>query len=140
MHCIVRVNDPGYVHLIQPVPTAADERIESLDVVRGFALLGILLLNILGFGLLTTGYFNPLVGAGADEVSRQLNLGIWAGVDLFFEGGMRALFSILFGAGVVLFTSSARERGDMLHYRRNFWLLVIGLFDAYVLLWSGIFW
>jgi uncharacterized protein len=121
----------------QTKPTALSDRIESLDVIRGFALLGILLLNILGFGLLSSGYFNPAVGGGDDTGSLTLNLGVWAAVDVFFEGAMRALFSILFGAGVVLFTSSARERGGVLHYRRNFWLLVIGLFDAYVLLWSG---
>ena len=121
----------------QAAPTASAERIQTLDVTRGFALLGILLLNILGFGLLSTGYFNPRVGSGLGEGAQQINLAIWAGVDVLFEGAMRALFSILFGAGVVLFTTGGRERAGLLHYRRNFWLLAIGLFDAYVLLWSG---
>jgi uncharacterized protein len=121
----------------QPVPVAPIDRIESLDVIRGFALLGILLLNILGFGLVSSGYFNPEVGGGSTPLELELNLAVWAGVDVFFEGAMRCLFSLLFGAGVVLFTSSARERGGVLHYRRNFWLLVFGLFDAYLLLWSG---
>jgi len=118
-------------------PVTVEDRIESLDVIRGFALLGILLLNILGFGLISSGYFNPEVAGGSTPFEMELNLAVWAGVDVFFEGAMRCLFSLLFGAGVVLFTSSARERGGVLHYRRNFWLLGFGLFDAYILLWSG---
>jgi len=120
-------------------PVSAAERIESLDVLRGFALLGILLLNILGFGLHTAGYFNPMVGLGEHP---GLNLAIWGGVNLFFEGAMRALFSMLFGAGVVMFTTglgsgSGLGKSAALHYRRTFWLLMFGLFDAYVLLWTG---
>ena len=118
-------------------PVAVSERIQSLDVLRGFALLGILLLNILGFGLHTAGYFNPLIALGETETSRLLNLGAWGSVNVLFEGAMRCLFSMLFGAGVVLFTSGARAKAGSLHYKRNFWLLVFGAFDAFVLLWTG---
>jgi uncharacterized protein len=118
-------------------PVTASDRIQSLDVLRGFALLGILLLNILGFGLHSAGYFNPLIGLGETETSRALNLGAWGSVSVLFEGAMRCLFSILFGAGVVLFTSGGRAKARSLHYRRNFWLLIFGVFDAYVLLWTG---
>ena len=117
-------------------PIAASDRIESLDVLRGFALLGILLLNILGFGLHTAGYFNPLISIGETETSRLLNLGAWASVSVLFEGAMRCLFSMLFGAGVVLFTTG-RPKAGSLHYKRNFWLLVFGAFDAFILLWTG---
>ena len=116
-----------------PVTTA--ERIESLDVLRGFALLGILLLNILGFGLHSAGYFYPLIGIGETEFSRLLNLSVWGAVSVFFEGAMRALFSILFGAGVVLFLGGGRK--PSLHFKRNFWLLIFGIFNAYILLWNG---
>ena len=113
-------------------PVAEGERIESLDVLRGFALLGILLLNIIAFGLPSAAYSNPIIGiAGAADVWT------WAAIELFAEGAMRCLFSILFGAGVVLFAGGERGRGAGLHYKRNFWLLAFGLFDAYVLLWSG---
>ena len=115
-------------------PVAESGRIETLDVLRGFALLGILLLNILGFGLHTAGYFNPNWGAGD---SPGLNLAVWGTVDVMFEGSMRALFSILFGAGVVLFTTGARGKSGALHYRRTAWLLVFGVFDAFILLWTG---
>jgi len=121
----------GHETPTQPSPTSETDRIQSLDVLRGFALLGILLLNILGFGFHSSGLFNPLVGTGE---SVALNLGVWATVDVLFEGAMRCLFSILFGAGVVLF---ATTKAGSLHYKRNFWLVVIGLFDGFILLWNG---
>jgi uncharacterized protein len=116
-------------------PTSQPSRIQALDVVRGFALLGILLLNILGFGLVSSGYFNPLVGSPGGAFN--LNLSIWASVDVLFEGAMRGLFSMLFGAGVVLFTTGSTPKSGLLHYRRQFWLFVFGLVDAFVLLWTG---
>lgn len=122
---------------MQPAPVIESDRIASLDVIRGFALLGILLLNILGFGLLSAGYFNPETGSGSTVQEVAINLTVWASVDVLFEGAMRSLFSILFGAGVILFTQSARDREAALHYRRNFWLLAFGLLDAYILLWNG---
>ena len=119
--------------LFAPVTTA--ERIQSLDVLRGFALLGILLLNILGFGLHSAGYFYPLIGIGETELSRVLNLSVWGGISVLFEGAMRTLFSMLFGAGVVLFLNGGRM--PALHFKRNFWLLMFGIFNAYILLWNG---
>jgi len=110
---------------------AEGARVESLDVLRGFALLGILLLNIVGFGLVSAAYSNPLLG-----ITDTLDAYVWAGVDVLAEGAMRCLFSVLFGAGVVLFTADNRRSGA-LHYKRNLWLLAFGMFDAYVLLWSG---
>ncbi|MFT6751142.1 MAG: hypothetical protein ACI9VI_001086 [Candidatus Azotimanducaceae bacterium] len=111
-----------------------ENRIQSLDVLRGFALLGILLLNIIGFGLLSPSYSNP----GFDLVNSSLgNIVTWASVEIFAEGSMRCLFSILFGAGIVLFTGGAKGKGAFLHYSRTFWLLIFGLFDAFILLWNG---
>ena len=112
-------------------PTTEASRIESLDVLRGFALLGILLLNIIGFGMLSPSYSNPgfdLIGSSA------LNIGGWLTVELFAEGAMRCLFSILFGAGVVLFTDT---KAGWVHYKRTFWLLIFGFVNAYILVWSG---
>ena len=116
------------------IATPVDERqrIESLDVLRGFALLGILLMNIVGFGLPAAAYSNPIVG-----IASSTDLWVWAGMDLVAEGAMRCLFSILFGAGVVLFTTGAKSKSAGLHYKRNLWLLVFGLVDAYLLLWNG---
>ncbi len=115
-----------------PAPTLEQARIESLDVLRGFALLGILLLNILGFGLYSGAYFAPSISLVSTS-----DVVIWAGMEVFAEGAMRCLFSMLFGAGVALFTTGDSAKGAALHYKRNFWLLVIGLFDAYILMWTG---
>ena len=115
-------------------PVTETQRIESLDVLRGFALLGILLLNIIGFGLLSPSYSNPgfdLVGASS------WNIATYVGIELLAEGAMRGLFSILFGAGIVLFASGESGKGAWLHYKRTFWLMVFGLINAYVLLWNG---
>ena len=125
---------------VQPdAPTAVSARIASLDILRGVALLGVLLLNILGFGMVSAGYFHPLVGLGNNP---ELNYAIWGVMNLFFEGSMRGLFSLLFGAGIVLFatgfgTRAGKEKGAFLHYKRTFFLLLFGMFDSFVLLWTG---
>lgn len=118
-------------------PIERSARIDAIDILRGFALLGILLLNILGFGLHSAGYFNPLIAIGETETSRLLNLGSWASTSVFFEGAMRCLFSLLFGAGVVLFTRKRKSGTGWPYVRRHVWLLVFGLIDTFILLWHG---
>ncbi len=114
-------------------PTAPAERIESIDVVRGFALLGILLLNILAFALPFRAYMDPSV----DGATSGVDFGIYIGVELFAEGVMRALFSMLFGAGVVMFATGDRAKGKGVYYRRQGLLLAFGLIDGFILLWTG---
>jgi uncharacterized protein len=118
-------------------PVDSGERIEAIDVLRGVALLGILLLNILEFGLPLGAELNPSVAGGDTGV----NLYAWAVNHLLFEGKMRAIFSMLFGAGAVLLTSRAERRGTGIevadiYYRRTLWLIVFGLVHAY-LIWDG---
>ena len=116
-------------------PVAAARRIESIDSLRGVALLGILVMNITGFAFPFAAYFNPTVYGG----SSGLNFGAWVFAHLFFELKMMGIFSMLFGAGVILMTQRAEAAGrpfGRIHYRRMFWLLVIGLIHAY-LLWHG---
>ena len=120
-------------------PVTATERISSVDVIRGCALLGILLMNIVDFGLPHWAYDDPSVIGGATGA----NLWAWAINYILFEGKMRSLFSMLFGAGVVLLTSRAEERGagaDVadIYYRRNLWLLAFGLVHAYLIWWGDI--
>lgn len=114
----------------------ATYRIEALDVVRGVALFGILLLNITGFGL-PDAYTNPQNAGGATGA----NLWVWIVTQIGFEGTQRALFSMLFGASVILFTSrlEAAGRADTadLYVRRNLWLVVLGFANAFGLLWFG---
>ena len=112
-------------------PVTASERIRALDVLRGVALLGILLMNIAGFGLVFMAYADPTVQGGAEG----LNLLVWKMNNLFFEGTMRALFSMLFGVGMVLMTSRMISRGgglevDDIYYRRTIWLLILGIIHA----------
>jgi len=120
-------------------PTSAAERIFALDVIRGFAVLGILLMNILGFGLPSSAYMNAVAIEGGNT---GWNLWAWYGEMFYFEGTMRGLFTVLFGAGVVLYTSrleraGAGVRSADLYFRRNLWLWVFGIFNAWVLLWAG---
>ena len=119
-------------------PVSSKERIRSLDVLRGVALLGILLMNITGFGLVFMAYVDPTVQGGADGN----NLLVWLVNNLFFEGTMRALFSMLFGVGMVLMTSRMIGRGGGIevadiYYRRTIWLLIFGLIHGYLILWTG---
>lgn len=115
-------------------PTTASERITALDTLRGFALLGILLMNIVAMGMYGSAYDNPTVTGGATGG----NLAIWAVLHVLAEGKMRCLFSLVFGASIVLLTSRLEKRGDAadIYYRRNSWLLLIGILHAY-LLWVG---
>jgi uncharacterized protein len=116
-----------------PVPQR--ERIDSLDVLRGFALLGILLMNINMLGTPFAAYFNPLAYGDISGV----NYAVWLGGRLFADQKFMTIFSLLFGAGIILFTTRVAERGSSpagLHYRRSFWLLVFGLAHAY-LIWYG---
>ena len=118
--------------MAETAPIRESQRIESLDVLRGFALLGILLLNIIGFGFIASAYVAPslTIQSPADVVA-------WILVDLSAEGAMRGLFSILFGAGVVLFLGRDSNNRSWLHMKRTFWLLIFGLLNGYLLLWTG---
>ena len=118
-------------------PVTNRERIVSIDTLRGVALLGILLMNIVVFGLPENAYDDPTIAGG----HTGLNLAFWYANQIFFEGKMRTLFSMLFGAGVVLLTLRAEERGGGLrargiYYRRTLWLVVFGLLHAYFI-WMG---
>src|ERR1700751_6332542 len=79
-------------------PVRQSERVSSLDVLRGFALLGILVMNIGDFALHEGFDFHP---TSIGDIG-QLNVLLWAGRFVLFEGKMRAIFSMLFGAGVIL--------------------------------------
>ena len=112
-------------------PAEPRQRIEAIDTIRGFALLGILLLNILAFGLPFRAYTNPTVDGAVDGI----DFGVFFTIELLFEGSMRALFSMLFGVGIAMFATSGK--GAAIHYRRQLLLFAFGLVDAFVLLWTG---
>jgi uncharacterized protein len=122
---------------LQPAvgPVAAGERIDSVDVLRGVALLGILVMNIPYFALPGLGADNPAASGGFSGP----DFAAWAVAHAVFDSKMMAIFSMLFGAGLVLMGDRVEARGGSfrgLYYRRVVWLLVIGLVHAYFL-WDG---
>jgi len=116
-------------------PVAEGQRIVSLDVLRGFAILGILLMNIQSFSMIEAAYLNPTAYGDLTGLNRL----VWTLSHLFADLKFISIFSMLFGAGIVLFAQRIREKGLApagLHYRRTLWLLVIGLAHGF-LLWYG---
>jgi len=116
---------------------ADGERFLSIDAVRGFAVLGILLMNIVGMGLPAFAYIDPTYAGGATGA----DLWTWAVNNVLTDGKMRALFTMLFGASAVLIAERAeggRPGPAHTHYRRMFWLLVFGMVHAYFLWWGDI--
>lgn len=116
-------------------PIESTKRIISLDILRGVAVLGILIMNIQSFSMPSAAYINP--SAYGDLTG--LNKWIWILSHLLASEKFMSVFSILFGAGVVLFTENAASKGSnsaALHYRRMGWLLLFGFIHAY-LLWYG---
>ncbi|HEY2839190.1 MAG TPA: DUF418 domain-containing protein [Pirellulales bacterium] len=141
-----RATTPDEIAAIDPVsmlvpatltdPVACDDRISAVDVLRGVALLGILLINITSFGLPCNGKGNLLDASPGD-----VNTVVWFVTTVLFKGKMRALFSMLFGASVILLTERFERRGDGanaadIYYRRTLWLLAIGLLHG-LFLWEG---
>ena len=119
------------------LPTLQSERIAAIDTIRGISLYGILLMNIVGFGLYK-GYFDPTNNGGATG----WNLNVWWMNMLFFEGTMRGMFSMLFGAGILLFTGRSIQNNPKnsvtdLFFRRLLWMILFGVIHCYLLLWDG---
>jgi len=116
-------------------PVKGAERIDALDTLRGFAVLGILAMNIQIFAMPDAAYFFPTAFGDMSG----LNGLVWYLTELLASSKFITIFSMLFGAGIVLMNDRARAGGRGfagLHYRRMFWLLIIGLVHAY-LLWPG---
>jgi uncharacterized protein len=110
-------------------------RIEAIDLLRGMAVLGILLLNIQSFSTIESAYFNPTAYGDFSGV----NAWVWGFTRLFADQKFMTLFSVLFGAGVILMSERALAAGrkpGWAHYRRMALLLGVGLLHAY-LLWYG---
>jgi uncharacterized protein len=115
-------------------PVAVGDRIQSLDVTRGLAVLGILAVNAIYFSAPWQNGLNPaLPPLGVTET----NLWSWFVMHVFFELKFITLFSILFGASIYMVGGerSDKERGAVLR-RRLLWLLFFGLIHA-TLIWYG---
>jgi len=139
--------------LAGPIPRATQpvirqKRISSMDTLRGFALLGILLNNIFSFvgpvepHPFPTAFLKPAFIGPHAHLNLVLSYLNW----IFVTGKMRGIFTLLFGAGVVLLTRRSEERGAYktvadIFLRRNMWLVVFGALHAYFI-WEGdvLFW
>jgi len=128
--------DPASETAATASPVTRKVRIRSIDTLRGVALLGILLMNIIAFGLPYASYFNPIFDANLEGI----NLSTYIAMDIFVEGSMRGIFSMLFGAGFLLFITKPDADEDLvrgLYFRRTVLLILIGVFNAYILVWPG---
>jgi len=116
-------------------PVSGVERLVAIDTLRGVAVLGILVMNIYAFAMPFIAYENPLALGGTE----WHNLATWFFTHIFFDQKFMTIFSLLFGAGLVMTGTRADARGAKyggLWYRRCFWLMVIGAMHGY-LLWVG---
>lgn len=126
---------PPLPPLLSSLPVGPQrERLPGLDAVRGFALLGILLMNIEGFN-------GPLWLAGAGVEPTQTGWDRWLDTFIYVvvQGSFFPLFSLLFGIGFALMGQRLRARGQpfvAIHLRRMGCLALIGLLHG-VLVWSG---
>jgi len=117
----------------QAIP--AGNRIITLDLIRGIAVLGILFANITAFGQPVAAYFWPPAMPGGASESDKLT---WLIQFVLIDHKMRGLFSLLFGAGMMLFVERAWAKGSgrWLQFRRLFWLLIFGSVHFYFI-WLG---
>ena len=131
------VVDPGAPLPARAAPIGAADRIPSMDVLRGVAVLGILLMNVVGMGLPYAAYSDPTIAGNRGPA----DFWAWAVNAVLTDGKMRAIFSMLFGAGVILITSRVETGGADsaadVHVRRNLWLVLFGALHSYLLLWVG---
>lgn len=130
---MARQDGPGGAD--EAAPLGGQNRIASLDFIRGLAVMGILAANIVAFGQPFSAYIYP--GAFLAPHGSVSDWG-WIAQFVLIDGKMRGLFTLLFGAGLYLFMERAWARGDTrwLQARRLFWLLLFGLFHFFFI-WRG---
>ncbi|MCY4583097.1 MAG: hypothetical protein OXE50_09930, partial [Chloroflexi bacterium] len=115
-------------------PVADPDRITSLDLLRGVAVLVIVLMNVVSFKLGTSPYLN--LNAGGSETWLDWAVGLFG--EVFIDQKFMGIFSLLFGAGILLFIERAERRETrpvLLNLWRNVLLLGIGILHAF--LWDG---
>ncbi|MEH6828774.1 DUF418 domain-containing protein [Parasphingorhabdus sp.] len=114
---------------------APSPRYLELDALRGFAVMGILLMNIVGFSMPEMAYVSPAVYGGTDPP----DIIAWALSYIFVDGKMRGLFTIMFGASMMLIIERAQASGQnpaKVHFSRMAWLAIFGL-AHFFFLWFG---
>lgn len=117
------------------LPLTPSARIDSLDLLRGSAIMGILLMNTQSMSMPTHAYFSP-VAYGDITLTNYITWGI---IHVLVDVKMLTIFSMMFGAGILLQEERLLGRGESatgVHYRRMIILLLIGLIHSYAL-WYG---
>ena len=117
---------------------ASADRLVALDFVRGIAILGILLLNIVGFAWPEIVYVSPRAPTAPLSAADDWT---WLTIFVLADGKFRGLFSLLFGASMVLFVERADDSGRdgaTLQRRRLGWLALFGLLHFFLLWWGDI--
>lgn len=117
--------------------TAATQRYLELDALRGFAVMGILMMNIVAFSMPEMAYISPAIYGGTDLPDMMS----WLMSYLFVDGKMRGLFTFLFGASLALVCDRAAAKGEnpaRTHFSRMFWLAVFGLIHFFFIWWGDI--
>jgi uncharacterized protein len=111
------------------------DRAITLDALRGFAVMGILAMNIIAFAMPDWAYITP-AAYGGDSLADRMT---WLVSFVLIDGKMRGLFSLLFGASMMLIIERAeanRQSARQAHYTRMGWLAVFGLVH-YFFIWFG---
>ncbi len=109
----------------------------TLDALRGFAVMGILMMNIIAFSMPEMAYFSPAIFGGTDTP----DVVAWLLSFILVDGKMRGLFTILFGASMMLVIERATAKGEnpaKVHYSRMLWLAVFGLAHYFLIWWGDI--
>lgn len=134
---VVELSAPAAAVPIAPAPVEDSERLDSIDTVRGVALLGILVMNVVAFALPDAAYFNPPLAGGFAGIDFLA----WIFSHLVFELKMMTLFSMLFGAGALLMMERLEARGGgarRIWFRRILALALIGAVHGYLIWWGDI--
>lgn len=127
-----RTDDAASTPVPHSTPVALKDRFESLDVLRGVAILGILMLNVQAFLMAANAYIYPPAHMDITGV----NLTTWLVQYTFFDSKFITIFSALFGAGMLLMVGEEPDASRKLHFRRMTWLLIFGLLHMFVF-WFG---
>lgn len=117
--------------------TSPTQRYLELDALRGFAVMGILMMNIVAFSMPEMAYISPAIYGGTD----MPDVVSWLMSFLFVDGKMRGLFTFLFGASLILVCERAAAKGESpakTHFSRMFWLGVFGLIHFFFIWWGDI--
>jgi uncharacterized protein len=130
------IPEPPVTGIAPTGTTDGSSRVFSLDVLRGIAVMGILVTSIWelgGFSLNKQIFFRTGTHGG--------NYTLLSFASILFDGKMTAIFSLVFGAGLILFLTKPHKPSSPsvpdLYIRRKLWLLILGIFTAVVLLWPG---